>query len=261
VEDASTFSQGQKVILTDNDGGTQTTYVENVDTTNDTVDVDADPAGSSNIDTIESAGDYASPSQTTDDVDQFDGSNTSGWVDVDDTSAFEAGDTVTMAAQASDGSVNVSDTSVTVQGVNEDMGRIYLEGVNPDFSTPGATAAQTSITVNEGGTGSSGLGLAATDITTQSNAQEALTKIDSAIQTKDKARAHFGAMMNRLKNTVRAQNIQREKLQAAEAQISDVDVAKETAQLSRNRVLAQAGISMLSQANSMPQMAQSLLRG
>ena len=66
-------------------------------------------------------------------------------------------------------------------------------------------------------------------------------------------------MMNRLKNTVSNLEIQRENVQAAESQISDVDVAWEMAQLTRSTVLAQAGVAMLVQANMMPGMALSLM--
>jgi flagellin len=66
--------------------------------------------------------------------------------------------------------------------------------------------------------------------------------------------------MNRLEGTVSVLGIQTENLLAAESRVSDVDVATEMAAMTRNQVLAQAGVSMLGQANTMPQMALSLLR-
>ncbi len=66
--------------------------------------------------------------------------------------------------------------------------------------------------------------------------------------------------MNRLEGTISVLNIQSESLMAAESRISDVDVATEMAEMTRNQVLAQAGISMLAQANAMPTMALTLLR-
>ncbi|MFP4176756.1 MAG: flagellin [Candidatus Brocadiia bacterium] len=98
------------------------------------------------------------------------------------------------------------------------------------------------------------------DISDQEGAKDALEEIDSAIKKKDEGRAHFGAMMNRLDYTVDATSTQRENIQAAESQISDVDVASEMADMTRNQVLAQAGTSMLSQANTMPEMAMGLLQ-
>ncbi len=107
---------------------------------------------------------------------------------------------------------------------------------------------------------SSGLNLTGLAIDGTSCAKTALTRLDTAIGTKDTARAKFGYKMNRLEGTVSVLNIQSENLLAAESRVSDVDVATEMAQMTRNQVLAQAGVSMLSQANSMPQMALTLLR-
>ena len=92
-------------------------------------------------------------------------------------------------------------------------------------------------------------------------AQAALSAVTTAINVKDSARASFGYKMNRIQSTASVLDIQAENLVAAESRISDVDVAVEMAELTRNQVLAQAGVAMLGQANSMPQMALSLLRG
>ncbi|HBG26633.1 MAG: hypothetical protein A2Y10_04660 [Planctomycetes bacterium GWF2_41_51] len=98
------------------------------------------------------------------------------------------------------------------------------------------------------------------NILTASAAQSALTSVGNAITVKDAARAAFGYKMNRLESTISILDIQAENLMSAESRISDVDVATEMAALTRTQVLSQAGIAMLSQANSMPQMALSLLR-
>ena len=96
-------------------------------------------------------------------------------------------------------------------------------------------------------------------ISTQQAAQEALVAINNAIVSKDKIRAHLGAMQNRLENTVTNLTIQSENLQAAESRIRDVDVATEMTNFVRNQVLTQSAVAMLSQANSMPQMALQLI--
>jgi flagellin len=93
-----------------------------------------------------------------------------------------------------------------------------------------------------------------------SKAQQALGLVNTAIERKDSARAMLGYMMNRLESTNEVLNIQAENMMASESRVSDVDVATEMAALTRNQVLAQAGVSMLAQANTMPQMALSLLR-
>ncbi len=104
-----------------------------------------------------------------------------------------------------------------------------------------------------------GLGITSLSITTAASARAALGTLDSAINTKDTARAKFGYMINRLESTGEVLGIQTENLSTAESRISDVDVATEMATLTRNQVLSQAGTAMLAQANSIPQMALTLL--
>ncbi len=98
-------------------------------------------------------------------------------------------------------------------------------------------------------------------VSTQSQAQQSLTAINQAIISKDKIRANLGAMQNRLENTISNLQIQAENMQAAESRISDVDVATEMTEFVRNQVLTQAAVAMLSQANSLPQMALQLIGG
>jgi len=105
--------------------------------------------------------------------------------------------------------------------------------------------------------GGAGAGL---NILTEAAAVTALATVTAAINTKDAARATFGYKMNRLESTIAILDIQSENLMAAESRVSDVDVATEMATLTRTQVLSQAGIAMLAQANSMPQMALTLLR-
>ena len=106
-------------------------------------------------------------------------------------------------------------------------------------------------------TGGAGAGL---NILTVAGAEAAITAVTAAINTKDQTRAAFGYKMNRLESTISIIDIQAENLMAAESRISDVDVSTEMAVLTRNQVLAQAGVAMLAQANAMPQMALTLLR-
>jgi flagellin-like hook-associated protein FlgL len=101
---------------------------------------------------------------------------------------------------------------------------------------------------------------AGAEVRTQSAAQEALDAITASIGTKDKIRADLGALQNRLENTMTNLTIQAENLQASESRISDVDVAAEMTEFTKNNVLAQAATSMLAQANSLSQLALSLIR-
>ena len=98
-------------------------------------------------------------------------------------------------------------------------------------------------------------------VSTQEAAQRALAGINEAIISKDKIRAHLGAIQNRLENTITNLATQAENLQAAESRISDVDVGTEMTEFVRNQILTQAAVAMLSQANSLPQMAMQLIGG
>ena len=96
-------------------------------------------------------------------------------------------------------------------------------------------------------------------VSTQAQAQKALLGLTNAVVSKDKIRAHLGALQNRLENTISNLTTQSENLQAAESRISDVDVATEMTSFVRNQILTQSAVAMLSQANSMPQMAMQLI--
>ena len=106
-----------------------------------------------------------------------------------------------------------------------------------------------------------GTGAQGKSISTQELAQKALDALKTAIVSKDKIRANLGALQNRLQNTISNLQVQSENLQAAESQISDVDVATEMTQFVRNQILTQSSVAMLSQANSMPKMAMQLIQG
>lgn len=96
-------------------------------------------------------------------------------------------------------------------------------------------------------------------IATQTEALEALNLLDDALVQQSGVQARFGSTINRLEWSSRVLDIQAENLQASQSRISDVDMAIETARLTRSQVLAQAGVSMLAQANTLPQMAMKLL--
>ncbi len=98
-------------------------------------------------------------------------------------------------------------------------------------------------------------------ISTQANAQKALDALNNAITSKDNIRANLGALQNRLENTITNLTVQAENLQAAESRISDVDVATEMTNFVRNQILTQSAVAMLSQANTLPQMALQLMQG
>jgi flagellin len=96
---------------------------------------------------------------------------------------------------------------------------------------------------------------------TAGNALASLAVIDDAIQTISTNRARYGATLNRLDVTVSSIQTMRLNITSANSRIRDVDVAEETANLSKNQVLSQAGVSVLAQANQLPQLALKLLQG
>ena len=91
-------------------------------------------------------------------------------------------------------------------------------------------------------------------------AEEAIKRLDSALNSIDSSRANLGAVQNRFSSVINNQQNVSENLSGARSRIQDADFAEETANLSKSQILQQAGIAMLSQANSSQQNVLSLLR-
>ncbi len=116
------------------------------------------------------------------------------------------------------------------------------------------------VSINTATASALGVGMGASNsISTQALAQASLDKLNNAIISKDKIRANLGSTQNRLENTITNLSIQAENVQAAESRISDVDVATEMTEFTKNQILTQAAVAMLSQANNMPRMAMQLI--
>jgi flagellin len=125
----------------------------------------------------------------------------------------------------------------------------------------GTTAGIDTITLSTADTLASTLSLSTLDIGSGGNPTFALTQLDNAINQVSRVRGLFGGVQNRLMTTIQNLQIQAENLSAAESRIRDVDVAVETANLTRNSILQQAAISILAQANVQPQAALQLMQG
>jgi len=175
-----------------------------------------------------------------------------------------------LAEQASTGSYSSAQRSIMNNEFTEMAAEINRIATSTKFNSIGMLDNSATVTIQFGGGSdqitiqgsnmtSSGLAINHLAIGTAASAQAALTGLDTAISNKDTARAKFGYKMNRLESTVEVLNISAENLSTAESRVSDVDVATEMANMTKNQVLANAGISMLAQANSMPQMALKLL--
>ncbi|MFZ5843316.1 MAG: flagellin [Pseudomonadota bacterium] len=98
------------------------------------------------------------------------------------------------------------------------------------------------------------------DISTAIGAQQALNILDDAISFVDSSRAALGAVQNRLQSTIANLGSAIENLSASRSRIRDTDFAAETANLTKNQVLQQAGLAILAQANAGPQSVLSLLQ-
>lgn len=103
------------------------------------------------------------------------------------------------------------------------------------------------------------LGVNASAVDSLTNAQDAIDSIDSALETLNTQRATVGSTVNQLGKAIDNLGTTIENLGVADGNIRDVDVAAESANLSKNQVLQQAGVAMLAQANSAPQLALRLL--
>ena len=122
------------------------------------------------------------------------------------------------------------------------------------------TAGGSSIGFTEGLYGVNGdHSVAQINISDRSSAVLALDIVDLALEDVSSARAQLGALQNRLESTINNLSTTSENLSASRSRILDADFAAETAQLSRNQIIQQAGVSILAQANQQPQIALALL--
>lgn len=117
-----------------------------------------------------------------------------------------------------------------------------------------------SVTLQDSQTATLGVNTALVDLTTAGTSQTAITAIDTAIDSINNSRAVYGAAQNRLTSALRNLENYTENLVETESRIRDVDFAQATADMTRHQIFQQAGISVLSQANSTPQAALSLLQ-
>ena len=98
------------------------------------------------------------------------------------------------------------------------------------------------------------------DVSSQTSANGAITRIQTAIETVSAERSKLGAYQNRLEHTINNLGASAENLTAAESRIRDVDMAKEMMEFTRANILSQAAQAMLAQANQLPQGVLQLLR-
>jgi flagellin len=180
-----------------------------------------------------------------------------------------------LAIQSSNGSVSNQDKETLDQEFQSLVSEVNRIGASTEFSGIklldgstssvsfqvgyGTTAGTDTLSVTLSPSLATSLSLNSLDIGSGGATTTAITNIDTAINSVSSLRGTLGAIQNRLGSTINNLAIQIENLSAAESRIRDVDVAYETAQLTRNSILQQASIAVLSQANSQPQSALQLL--
>jgi flagellin len=150
-----------------------------------------------------------------------------------------------------------------ISQVTEYNGTKLLNGANAtlDFQVGIYSTTNDAISFSslDATTGASGLNVSGISLASKASALASLASLDSALAAVSDARSTLGANGNRFNSAIA--NIQSfaESLSAANSRIKDVDVAEETSKMSRSQILLQAGVSVLAQANQMPQMALKLL--
>lgn len=178
-----------------------------------------------------------------------------------------------LAVQSANGTLGTSERTTInneVQSLVSEIDRIanttefngvsLLNGSNATASIQVGINANATIDVGMQNATATTLGVNAISASTVTNANLAITAIDTAITTLAQSRGALGTSQNRLQSAFSTIKTARENLSAAESRIRDVDVASESADLTRNSIMQQAAVSILSQANQQPQVAAQLLR-
>lgn len=179
-----------------------------------------------------------------------------------------------LSIQANNGTVSAGDKDTLDREFQDLISEVDRIAQSSDFNTikllDGSSATVTfqvgsgvsatdTIAVDLDSALASDLGITSLDISSAGSPTGAISAIDTAIDQVTSVRGNLGAAQNRLQSTIANLGVSIESLSAAESRIRDVDVAFETADLTRNSILQQAALSMLAQANVQPQSALSLL--
>lgn len=164
-----------------------------------------------------------------------------------------------------DGELNFKNAGMSVSLANFDFSasmaaESYTVGGSGDLTFQVGAASADTVTVNIDSMTQASLGTTGTDISTSAGAVSAGDAIDSAISQVNGSRAELGAMMSRFEFSAANLATTIENLDAARSTLMDVDMATEMTKFTSNNVLTQASVSMLAQANQMPQTMLQLLR-
>jgi flagellin len=174
-----------------------------------------------------------------------------------------------LAVQYRNGTLSTEDRTAIQSEVNQLGSEIQRIGTAAGFNGISLLASASTITFQVGAndndtigvsTISLGAAIATSVFDLSATGTTDISEIDDAINQVSAQRAIFGAVQNRLEHTANNLSIYQENLTASESQIRDVDMAAEMVQFTKDQILQQAGTSMLSQANQLPNSVLSLLR-
>ena len=203
-----------------------------------------------------------------------------GDITINGTSIGQIGATTNGASRLNnlaDAINNKSDTTGVTAVI--DSGRLKLSSESKDIVIAGAATAAnllketglvagTSANTTNNIVGSTSyaagkqqVGFANLDISTIEGADNAIKAMDAALKSVNESRADLGAIQNRFSSVVSNLQTTSENLSSSRSRIVDADFAEETAALTRNQILQQAGTAMLAQANTLPNNVLTLLRG
>lgn len=157
-----------------------------------------------------------------------------------------------IATSVNYNNLNLLDGSLSGTPGNEQSGLKFHVGVNNVYG-------QDYYYVTLADMRASALGLTGVNVLDTLSAQNAILSIDSAIEVKDSERTRIGAYVSRLQGTIQNLQIASENATASESQIRDADIAEEMSNFVRAQILMQTGVSMLAQANMVPQIVAQLV--
>ena len=183
---------------------------------------------------------------------------------------FEAAGSAEQRADQMIKAINSQSYNTGVSASLDKDGKVAMKAADGNFTIGLATGTDAAGLLAETGLtaetttdtyakGAAKTGFADLDISTEAGADNAMKAMDAALNSINSSRADLGAIQNRFTSVVANLNTSSENMSAARSRIRDVDYASETAELTRNQILQQAGTAMLAQANQSSQSVLSLL--
>ena len=175
--------------------------------------------------------------------------------------SFSGGNLTVTKADGSNFTLAESGTLAATQGLSA-ASTLYRGSVslNSSIATTVGGASPSKAGLTAGAATSSVVAYTATNVLTATAANTLLEVVDNALTTVNNSRASLGSIQNRFESVINSLTTTTENLTAARSRILDTDFAAETASLTRNQILQQAGVAMLAQANALPQSVLSLLK-